>query len=177
MNRFSNDCINGCARIYQTFIKRLRDSKVKPILYHDIDGVLFGDYAGEFQLRPGLKTWLKWVNDHFDVVFLTMWRHEEIDTLLSVLMVEKYMKSLHSPGFRSANWRSSYEDKELWVVDAVAKTGMREWFWIDDEIPNLERLQHLALDPGRCLKVNSKGAGELEGLKTTLLELLKRRAA
>ena len=32
---------------------------MKPILYHDIDGVLFGDYAGEFQLRPGLKTWFK----------------------------------------------------------------------------------------------------------------------
>jgi hypothetical protein len=31
---------------------------MKPILYHDIDGVLFGDYAGEFQLLPGLKTWL-----------------------------------------------------------------------------------------------------------------------
>lgn len=28
---------------------------MKPILFHDIDGVLFGDYAGEFQLRPGLK--------------------------------------------------------------------------------------------------------------------------
>jgi hypothetical protein len=24
-----------------------------PILFHDIDGVLFGDYADEFQLRPG----------------------------------------------------------------------------------------------------------------------------
>jgi hypothetical protein len=77
---------------------------MKPILYHDIDGVLFGDYAGEFQLRPGLKTWLKWVNEHFEVVFLTMWRHEEIDTLLSILTVEKFMKSLPAPRFRSANW-------------------------------------------------------------------------
>jgi hypothetical protein len=70
----------------------------KPILYHDIDGVLFGNYGGEFQLRPALKTWLKWVHEHFDVVFLTMWRHEEIDTLLSVLTVEKFMKSLQAPG-------------------------------------------------------------------------------
>lgn len=67
------------------------------------------------------------MNEQFEVVFLTMWSHEEIDTLLSVLMVEKYMKSLHLPGFRSANWRSDYEDKTLWVVDAIAMTGTREW--------------------------------------------------
>ena len=45
----------------------------KPILFHDIDGVLFGEYEGEFQLRPGVKTWLKWVNEHFEVVWLTSW--------------------------------------------------------------------------------------------------------
>ena len=115
---------------------------MKPILYHDIDDVLFGDYAGEFQLRPGLKTWLKWVNEHFEVVFLTMWRHEEIDTLLSILTVEKFMKSLPAPRFRSANWQQ-YENKELWVADAVAKTGQREWLWIDDAMPPKERLEYL----------------------------------
>src|SRR5688572_26441526 len=73
-----------------------------------------------------------------------MWRHEEIDTLLSVLTVEKFMKSLQAPSFRSANWKN-HDNKELWVADAVAKTGAREWFWIDDEVPAEERLQHLAL--------------------------------
>ena len=148
----------------------------KPILYHDIDGVLFGDYAGEFQLRPGLKTWIKWVHEHFDVVFLTMWRHEEIDTLLSVLTVEKFMKSLQAPSFRSANWKN-HDNKELWVADAVAKTGTREWFWIDDEVPTEERLQHLGLDPNRCLKVNPKGANELEILKDKLHQTLSRSSA
>jgi hypothetical protein len=109
---------------------------MKPILYHDIDGVLFGDYAGEFQLRPGTKSWIKWAHEHFDIVFLTMWRHEEIDTLLAVLTVEKSMKSLQAPGFHSANWQK-YENKELWVADAVAKTGKRDWLWIDDQVPNV----------------------------------------
>ena len=31
----------------------------KPILFHDIDGVLFGEYNDEFQLYPGVKTWLE----------------------------------------------------------------------------------------------------------------------
>jgi len=149
---------------------------MKPILYHDIDGVLFGEYAGEFQLRPGTKTWIKWANEHFDIVFLTMWRHEEIDTLLSVLTVEKYMKSLQAPGFRSANWEK-YESKDLWVADAVAKTGKRDWLWIDDELPSVERLEHLGLDPNRCFKINAKGANELEFLKEKLLQLLSRSKA
>lgn len=29
-----------------------------PILFYDIDSVLFRDYACEFQLRPGMKSWL-----------------------------------------------------------------------------------------------------------------------
>jgi hypothetical protein len=148
----------------------------KPILYHDIDGVLFGEYAGECQLRPGTKTWIKWAHEQFDIVFLTMWRHEEIDTLLSVLMVEKFMKSLQAPGFHSANWKK-YENKELWVADAVAKTGTRDWLWIDDEVPTVERLQHLGLDPNRCLKVNPKGDDELEILKEKLVQLLSRAKA
>ena len=36
-----------------------------PILFHDIDGILFGNYAGEFQLRPGVKSWLAWAYEHF----------------------------------------------------------------------------------------------------------------
>jgi len=102
-----------------------------------------------------------------------MWRHEEIDTLLSILTVEKFMKSLPAPRFRSANWQQ-YENKELWVADAVAKTGQREWIWIDDAMPPKERLEYLALDPRRCVKVNPKGANELVTLQGTLLQLLSR---
>ena len=86
------------------------------------------------------------------------------------------MKSLQAPGFHSANWQN-YENKELWVADAVAKTGKRDWFWIDDEVPNIERLEHVGLDPNRCFKANSKGANELEVLKDKLLQLLSRPKA
>jgi len=93
-----------------------------------------------------LKTWIKWVYEHFDVGFLTMWRHEEIDTLLSVLTVEKVMKSLQAPGFRSANWKK-YDNKELWIVDAVAKTGKREWFWLTTRWQIRKDYSTLALIP------------------------------
>jgi hypothetical protein len=52
------------------------------------------------------------------------------------------MKSLPASCFRSANWQQ-YENKELWVADAVAKTGQRKWLWIDDAMPPKERLEYL----------------------------------
>jgi len=48
---------------------------------------------------------------------------------------------------------------------------------VDDEMANQERLQHLGLDPSRCLKVNPKGANELEVLKDKLLQILSRSSA
>jgi hypothetical protein len=40
------------------------DDMIKPILFHDIDGVLFGgEYEGAFQLRPAVKM-LKWAHEH-----------------------------------------------------------------------------------------------------------------
>jgi len=44
-----------------------------PILFHDIDGVLLGDYDGGFQLQPGVNTWLQWAFEHFEVAWLTSW--------------------------------------------------------------------------------------------------------
>lgn len=68
-----------------------------PILFHDIDGVLFGDYAGEFQLRPGVKTWLTWAHGHFEVIWLTSWDSEKIKTLLHVLYCERFQCHRDSP--------------------------------------------------------------------------------
>ena len=73
----------------------------------------------------------------------------------------------------SADWRQ-YENKDLWVADAVAKTGQREYLWIDDAMPPKERLEYLALDPRRGVKINPKGANELEILQGTPLQLLSR---
>lgn len=53
----------------------------KPTLFHDIDGVLYGVYDEEFQLRPGVKPWLKWAHEHFEVVWLTTWEPEKIKTM------------------------------------------------------------------------------------------------
>ena len=139
---------------------------MKPVLYHDIDGVLFGDYAGEFQLRPAVKTWLNWAHEHFSVVWLTTWRPDEIKNLLNLLHCEKYIKSFNLE-FRYANWYQSHS-KEEWLSAHKDQLAEVEWFWIDDDVPSTERLHSLGLDPIRCISVSPKGQ---YGLQDVTLDL------
>ena len=46
----------------------------KPRLYHDIDGVLFGEYTmfpgarPVYQLSPGTRDWFRWALKRFELV-------------------------------------------------------------------------------------------------------------
>ena len=136
----------------------------KPILFHDIDGVLFGEYDGEFQLRPGVKTWLKWAHENFEVVWLTSWEPDKIKILLSVL----YVKSHPDHPFRCANWLT-YANKETWLQEAVPKLNGRAWFWIDDLIErDLASIMRCGLPIERCIQVNPEGERALEELRSCL---------
>jgi len=145
-----------------------------PILFHDIDGVLFGDYAGEFQLRPGVTTWLVWAHRHFEVIWLTSWDSEKIKTLLRVLYCEKFRSLPDIPPFHHANW-TNCENKVVWLQQAVQKLQDREWFWIDDEIEPLAPAIHSAGIPlDRCIRVNPQGQDELHIIQSTLASRLER---
>ena len=136
--------------------------EVKPLLFHDIDGVLFGHYGSRYQLRPGVRTWLDWANDHFEVIWLTAWEKHRIESLLDLLYIRE-----HVP-IRLANCLN-YENKVAWLEEAVPKLQGREWFWIDDEIgkfmPNIEAAG-ISLD--RCIPCNPEGEDELVLLQQTL---------
>jgi hypothetical protein len=143
-----------------------------PILFHDIDGVLFGDYAGEFQIRPGVKSWLTWAHEHFEVIWLTSWESDKVKTLLSVLSCEKFRSLPDSPPFHFANW-SNCENKVVWLHQAVQKLKDREWFWIDDEIETLTpAIQQAGIPLDRCIQANPLGQDELVVLQATLTDRL-----
>jgi len=145
-----------------------------PILFHDIDGVLFGDYAGEFQLRPGVKSWLVWAHKHFEVIWLTSWESDKIKTLLSVLYCEKFRSLPDIPPFRHANW-TNCENKVVWLQQAVQKLKDREWFWIDDEIETLvPAIQQAGIPLDRCIPSNPQGHDELRIIQATLASRLDR---
>ena len=144
-----------------------------PILFHDIDGVLFGDYAGEFQLRPGVKSWLTWAHEHFEVIWLTSWDSDKIKTLLHVLYCERFRSHPDIPPFRQANCMNS-ENKVVWLEQGVHKLHGREWFWIDDEItPLMPAIQRVGLPLARCIQSNPLGQDELLVIQTTLADRLE----
>jgi len=147
--------------------------KTLPILFHDIDGVLFGDYAGEFQLRPGVKTWLAWAHEHFELVWLTSWESEKIKTLLKVLYCERFREAAEAPAFHHANW-TKLENKVVWVQQAVQKLNGREWFWIDDDIGKFEpEIEAAGIPFDRCIQANPEGQDELVAIQSALARRLK----
>ncbi len=131
---------------------------VKPILFHDIDGVLFGDYEGAFQLRPGVNTWLEWAFEQFEVIWLTSWDQEKVKAFLTVT----YNANLISQ-FRYAEW-TNYANKTVWIAEAVKLLVEQEVFWIDDEAVPVEGVQ--------AIRVNPKGEHELIAIQAQLDQLL-----
>jgi hypothetical protein len=144
---------------------------MKPILYHDIDGVLFGEYDGHFQLRPNAKGWLLWAHEHFQVVWLTTWTAEEISSLLSILLCEKFQAHLPRVPIRVAPWEK-FPAKEVWLSSIAPKLDRAEWYWTDDNLPSEANLSQLGLEPDRCIAVDPKGADALDDLKVRLQQLL-----
>lgn len=133
----------------------------KPILFHDIDGVLFGEYAGQFQLRPGVKTWLTWAHEHFRVIWLTSWEKESVEQLLDVLYLRAFLPVHY------ASWMN-YSSKALWLKEARPKLKDRIVVWIDDEAVKVDGVVDVLVD--------RVGERELETLRGRLATLLKQAA-
>jgi len=143
---------------------------MKPILFHDIDGVLFGMYEGAFQLRPGVNSWLSWAHRMFDVIWLTAWSRESVAQLLEAT----YNREL-SANLRYADW-TNCEEKLVWLSSKRDLLLKDEWFWIDDDIPETDELDELGVDPRRCIKVDPIGAHELVRLQEVLTSKLENKS-
>ena len=139
----------------------------KPTLFHDIDGVLFGVYDDEFQLRPGVKPWLKWAHEQFEVV--CTWEPEKIKTLLSVVFAEKYLKALPVMPVVCADWKLC-RSKAEWLHQMMGQQPELEWIWVDDDI-SAKELEVCQISQERCIQVSAKGAGALRELRDGLEKL------
>ncbi len=135
----------------------------KPLLFHDIDGVLFGHYGNCYQLRPGVREWLHWAHEHFEVIWLTAWEKHRIEALLDLLYIREHLPIL------VANCLN-YENKVVWIEEAVPKLHGRNWFWVDDEIDNkfAPYIQAAGISPDHCIQCNPKGEDELVSAQRTL---------
>lgn len=130
---------------------------MKPkILFVDIDGVLFGDYDGYYQLRPGVSSFFVWANHHgFQVEFLTCWSWMRVQTLLELLYIDR--RSLNI-GYRV--WYKLKTDgidpgEDFYLIDdhliAAEEEQLAEWGLAD-----------------RYLKVDKTGPDALSHIKERL---------
>lgn len=96
-----------------------------PRLYLDVDGVLVEEYGNPkgLQLRAGAGSFLRFVTEHFEVIWCTAWK-QEANLLLPALVGFPH----EGFAFKALAWRGS-------KADAILKHEgtSRFWVWVDDE--------------------------------------------
>ena len=111
----------------------------KPRLYHDIDGVLFGEYTmfpgarPVYQLRPGTRDWFRWALKRFELVWLTTWRPDDLKGLLSTrtgLYLEHVWEQSRYLEFQTDLNLPVQTKVEARKRDVQNYDGL--WLWIDD---------------------------------------------
>lgn len=90
----------------------------KPRLFIDIDGVLYANYGGQWQLRPYIVTLTAWAAQHFDVYYLSF--NSRRDIIPSVC---------YAPGEPILDWKVDKVDAEGNPVkdDRGFRVDARDW--------------------------------------------------
>ena len=112
------------------------DKIKKPRLYLDIDGVIYGWYGGQWQVRPYTSTLISWATKHFDVKWLSFnGRNEMIGNVLYVDIPKTDMS--HDDQDPQSDLKSKWE-KVRGITNDGGLDG--EWLIIEDSPPNTGRL-------------------------------------
>lgn len=139
----------------------MKDNKL--ILFLDVDGVLFGDYDGTIQLRPGVTSFLIWAVEHFDVRMLTGWPEKEIFELLRLVYTP--------PNVRG---KISYSDWTNNKSEAFMSLGDDEMFyWVEDDL--FDRDKAFLENRGwlrRFIRILMDGESELNRVRRILVRKL-----
>lgn len=133
--------------------------KKDKILFIDIDGVLFGEYDGYYQLRPGVSSFFVWASHNFRCEFLTCWSWPRVQTLLESLYIDR--RSL----------RLGYREWHNLKTDGI-NPNSDEFYLIDDNLLPAEivQLQEWGLE-NRYLKVDKSGSEQLKLVKQRIMTM------
>jgi hypothetical protein len=155
---------------------------MKPRLYLDIDGVLYANYGGDWQLRPYIKTLVNWAAEHFDILWVSYNSRKEkvveIAAGVGEVVSDYWPYHLDEKGFRvndDPTWhpRAGLSGK----LQAIHHTGGLDdpWLLIEDSSPDVDQVAILEekgmLD--RWVVVPDTGADVLLDLKMVLQDWLK----
>ncbi len=138
-----------------------------PILYHDIDGVLFGEYGPRqiHQLRPGVSDWLHWVLARYQLVFLTSCPQADLFGLLSSLYLQDVISAC-----RYLPWTSVGLPFKWDAIKQEQHHHPHPYLWIDDDPSVFPALNEQRGHDNRLpfVRVNPTGERELVHLMQRL---------
>lgn len=150
---------------------------MKPRLYLDIDGVLYANYGGEWQLRPYIKTLVNWARDHFDIFWVSY--NSRKDTVVDIAagigeVVHDYWPfHLDERGFKindAPDWHPLACSSGK--LQAIHHTGGLDdrWFLVEDTPPEGDQVKILEEKKmmDRWIVVPDTGADVLLDLKIAL---------
>ena len=111
----------------------------KPRLYLDIDGVIYGWYGGQWQVRPYTASLIHWANKHFDVKWLSFNGRDEMLGKVLYSEIPKTNMS-HSDDEEESNLKGPWEK-----LRGIERDGGIEgdWLIIEDTPPTLEAYEIL----------------------------------
>lgn len=129
------------------------------VLFIDIDGVLFGEYDGYYQLRPGVSSFFKWASRHFRTEFLTCWSWPRVQIFLESLYIDRRSLRL---GYRE--WRNLKTDGINPESD--------DFYIVDDNllVEEINQLKAWGME-NRYLKVDKEGRDQLEHVKERIIRM------
>lgn len=133
----------------------------KTTLLIDIDGVLFGEYDGYYQLRPGVSSFFVWANARgFQTEFLTCWSWARVQTLLESLYIDRRSLNIGYRLWYNLKTDGLQPEEDFYIVDDNL---------VGPEVEQLEKWDKL----NRYIKVDRTGPDELVEVKRKLIEMLK----
>lgn len=147
-------------------------TKPKPRLYLDIDGVIYGWYGGQWQVRPYTATLIQWAKKHFDVKWLSFnGRHEIITQVCYVDPLPKTDMS-HDDNDPESALKSKWE-KIRGITNDGGLAG--DWLIIEDTPPTLEGYEELKKHNSlhKWILVPETGSDVLLEVKRVLEEYLE----
>jgi hypothetical protein len=156
----------------------------KPRLFIDIDGVIYANYGGEWQVRPYVVTFTRWAEEFFDIYWLSFnSRREQVVKILYApgqVITDWHPSTLDDRGYRVPvyqDWhpKANRAEKLVGIYNYGGLEG--DWLLIEDTPPHADQIEVLdhfnAMN--KWIVVPDTGADVLLELKFVLERWLKDR--
>lgn len=158
---------------------------MKPRLYLDIDGIVYAEYGGEWQVRPYVVTLTGWARHYFDIYWVSDNSNKEnvVESIYAhgSVITDYWPRAADERGYQlpvHQDWhRLADHSHKLQAIQVTGGVQQGEWLLIEDTPPSAAQ-QEILNDYGmldRYLVVPDTGSDVLLDLRFVLEGWLRDR--